>query len=321
VIGALLIDAVLGDPPNKVHPLRWVGNAVSWLDGRIKRKSGRGTKLKGFLAYVLVALVFLFASFLITALARECLGEAAWMIATAVILKLTFAVFSFRKHCGPIRKDLMNGRTEDASEKTQMIVSRDTDGMDAGRISSSCTETVSENFADSVCSPLFYTGVFGMAGAVMFRTANMMDAMWGYRNERYGDLGYFAAKFDDVLGYATSRISAVFVVIASALTGYDARSAWRTAMHENKKTPSPNSGWPMAAAAGALGITMIKDGVYEIGSGRIPDADDISRCCRLVEIASVLFILLITMPLYMSVGVHVQISIENAILELIGVFA
>ena len=86
----------------------------------------------------------------------------------------------------------MNGKTEEAAAKVQMIVSRNTKGMDAEHIASSCTETISENYVDSVVSPVTYFGILGMLGGIMFRCANLMDAMWGYRNEKYGDLGFLS---------------------------------------------------------------------------------------------------------------------------------
>lgn len=315
---ALVIDAVVGDPPNSIHPLRWMGNIVSWLDRHISRNNPRTTKIKGFLSYLLVAFIFLFIAFLILSLVHGYLGEIVWIIVSAFLFKLTFAVFSFRKHCKPIQKDLKNGDLEVAAAKTQMIVSRKTEGMDEGHLASCCVETTAENFADSVCSPGLYFGILGMFGSIMFRCANMMDAMWGYRNEKYGDLGFFAAKFDDVLGFVTSRMSILFIALAALLMRMDARSAIRTAKEEHSKTPSPNSGWPMAAVAGAMGITMEKKDVHVIGNGPLPSVDDIGRAYRLVELSSVLLMIIITMPLYALIGVHVQVFIENSLFDLLG---
>ena len=323
VLLALIIDAVIGDPPNSIHPLRWMGNILGWLDGHISRKNPRATKIKGFLSYVLIALLFLLTSFLILASVRfflhDPLDEIIWIIMTAFLFKLNFAVFSFRKHCKPIQKDLNNGDTDAAAAKTQMIVSRKTAGMDAEHISSSCVESTAENFADSVCSPGLYFGIFGLFGAIMFRCANMMDAMWGYLNDKYRDLGYFPAKFDDVLGYITSRISIVFVAMAASLMRMDRHSAIRTAFAEHGKTPSPNSGWPMTAVAGAMGIRMEKNGEYVMGEGPMPTADDIGRAYRLVEMSSILFILIVTLPLYVIIGVHVQLFIENTMIHYLEV--
>ncbi len=320
VLIALLIDFVIGEVPNAIHPLRWMGNILYFLDRHIKRGNPAFTKLKGFLSYLFVFVLFLGIAIAITTAVRFFFGEWPWIIATAFIFKVTFAIFSFRRHVKPIQKDLRNGDTEAAAAKVQMIVSRNTKGMDAEHIASSCTETISENYVDSVVSPVTYFGLLGIIGCIMFRCANLMDAMWGYRNEKYGDLGFFPAKFDDVLGYVTARISPVFIAIGAFLLRMDWKAAIPAARREHTKTPSPNSGWPMTAFAAALGISMEKKDVYIMGTGPLPTVDDITRCYHLLELSSIIFLLLVTMPLYIFIGIHVQTGLENLIIDFIGGF-
>ena len=290
VVLAIIIDAVLGEVPNAIHPLRWTGNLVSFLDRHIKRTSKTATRFKGFLGYMIVFLVYATISFTLLALIRFYLGEIPWIIASAFVFKVSFAVFSFRRHCKPIQKDLDNGDLKSAAAKTQMIVSRKTEGMDKEHIASSCTETISENLVDSVISPTFYFGILGVLGSSMFRCANLMDAMWGYINEKYGNLGFFVAKFDDVLGFITARISIVFVAIAAFILRMDYRSVIPMAKEGSKLTPSPNSAWSMVACAAALNISMEKKDVYVMGKGNLPTTEDITRCYHLVELSSILFI-------------------------------
>ncbi len=311
---ALAIDCIIGEVPNAIHPLRWMGNILYFLDRHIKRGNPTVTKIKGFLSYMLVLLIFGGIAFIILA-AAHYLNEILWMVLTALFFKVVFAVFSFRRHCRPIQDDLRNGDTEAAAAKVQMIVSRNTKGMDAEHIASSCTETISENYVDSVVSPVTYFGLLGMLGGIMFRCANLMDAMWGYRNEKYGDLGFFPAKFDDVLGYITSRISPLFIALGAFLMRMDWKAAIPAARAEHTKTPSPNSGWPMTAFAAVLGISMEKKDVYVMGKGDLPTVDDIGRCYRLLELCSILYILIVTLPLYVFIGIHIQTGIENAIID------
>ncbi len=320
VVLAIVIDAVIGELPNAVHPLRWTGNVVGWLDRHFKRTGAFATKLKGFLGYLITFSIFFIVSLVLTALAHHYLGWIGWVIVSAFVFKVSFAIFSFRKHCKPIQRDLMNGDLDAAAAKTQMIVSRKTAGMDAEHIASSCTETISENLVDSVVSPTTYFGIFGVFGSSMFRCANLMDAMWGYINEKYGNLGYFVAKFDDVLGFITSRISIVFVVLSAFLMRMDWRSVIPMAKAGSKLTPSPNSSWSMVACAAALGISMEKKDVYVMGKGPMPTSDDITRCYKLVELTSILFMLIVTLPLFAFIGIHVQLFFENLFLTLIGVF-
>ena len=331
VIIALLIDRFIGELPNKYHLLRWMGNIVGSIDKKIKNRTSKKTKVLGFLSYMFVFLVFWIIMMLICSIVRNAfdgyqwdiagisvtLGEIIWIFVVAFMFKLTYAICSFRKHCVPIQNDLRNGDVPAARKKVQMIVSRDTSSLDAEHVTSSCCETISENLVDSIISPTFYFGWLGMTGALMFRTANLMDAMWGYLNEKYGNLGFFVAKFDDVLGYLTSRISPVFVALTALIFGYEYKGVMEAAKEEHTKTPSPNSGWPMTAVAHALGISMEKIGEYVMGKGPMPSIDDVTRCYKLVERTSVLFVLLITLPLFVFIGIHVQVFIEDRIFDLL----
>ena len=323
IVLAILIDRFIGDVPNSIHPLRWMGNLLDAIDRRIKNRSTAWTSMLGFLSYLLVFLLFGgIAIVIITAVHYfvsqydETWGEIAWIVVTAFIFKVQFAIFSFRHHCDPICEDLDAGRIEDAASKVQMIVSRNTKGMDAEHIASSCCETVSENLVDSIVSPTFYFGLLGIAGSIRFRCSNLLDAMWGYINDTYGRLGFFPAKFDDVLGWLTSRASPYFVALAALILRMNWRAVVPAAKEEHTKTPSPNSGWPMTAVSAALGISMEKKGVYVMGKGPMPTTKDVQRCMRLVELTSILFMLLICFPLFAFLGIHVQLWLEGFLLTL-----
>lgn len=316
VILALLIDRVIGELPNKYHPLRWMGNILDGIDRRLKKRDGIYATILGLLSYLFIFLLFGTVAIAITSSFRiyvpEPYGKILWIISSAFILKTTFAIFSFDKHCEPICSDLEEGNITDAADKVRMIVSRDTEGMNEADIASSCCETISENYADSVCTPGFYAGLAGIPGALMYRCANLMDAMWGYRNEKYEKLGKFPAKLDDVLGYFTSRVSALFIILGSFILKKDWRASRKVAFEDNDVTASPNSGWPMAAASGALNIKMHKENSYVINeSAPLPNHKDIRDCLRLVEFSSILFIILVTLPLFMFAGIHVQMFFED----------
>ena len=304
VVLALAIDRYIGEVPNSVHPLRWMGNILAAIDRHVGCRGSRKAVLIGFLSYLLVFILFAGIGLLFTSLVRYGLsetvsplaGEIAWIVLTAVLFKVSFAIFSFRKHCDPICADLDAGRTEDAAAKVQMIVSRNTKGMDAEHIASSCCETVTENaehiassccetvtenLVDSVYSPVLYFGILGLPGAVMFRCANLMDAMWGYLNDKLG---------------------------------MDWRASVPAAKAEHTMTPSPNSGWSMTAAAAVLGISMEKRGVYVMNGGHpMPTTDDVRRCCRLIELSAMIYLLLVGIILYGLIGIQVQLFVEDAV--------
>ena len=331
VAAALLIDR-LGELPNRLHPLRWIGNLVGFLDRRVKDRASRWTVAKGLLSYMIVFLATWLAMMLACGLVRTgldgyqweaagvsvTLGEAVWVIVVAFMFKVTFAVFSFRHHCKPIQGDLTRGDVPAARDKVQMIVSRDASLLDEGHITSACCETISENLVDSAMSPAFYFGFLGVTGAVMFRCANLMDAMWGYLNDRYGNLGFFVAKFDDALGFLTSRLSPAFVALAALARGYESKGVVKAAREGHSMTPSPNSGWPMTAVACAMGISMEKEGVYVMGEGALPSIGDVTRCYKLVERISMLFMLTVTVVAFALLGVYIQVAAEDWLLGLLG---
>ena len=132
----------------------------------------------------------------------------------------------------------------------------------------------------------------------MFRCANLMDAMWGYLNDRYALLGRFPARFDDVLGFVTSRASPYFIALAGMMLGME----WR------RSVP-----WSMTAAAAVLGISMEKKGVYVMGDGPMPTTDDVRRCCRLIELSAMIFLLLVGIILFGLIGIQVQLLIEDTV--------
>ncbi|MDD3232873.1 MAG: adenosylcobinamide-phosphate synthase CbiB [Candidatus Methanomethylophilus sp.] len=334
VICALLIDRYVGEVSNRYHPLRWMGNLLDILDRHIINRESRWDVLWGFLGYVLVLLVFGGIGMLICALVRHMLidvgiftigpltisvGEIVWILVVALFFKVTFAIFAFRRYCAPVAGDLRRHDLGSASAKVQMMVNRQTKGMDLPHLTSSCCETISENLVDSIISPVFYFGFFGLLGAIAFRCSNLMDAMWGHLDKKYFVLGHFPARLDDALGYIPSRLSPIFVTLAAWLMRLHPRqSPLRAALAEHKKTPSPNSGWPMTATAAALGVSFHKEGVYVMGEGPYPSVDDIARCYHLIELTAIVFLLIITAPMAMIFGIHVQVFLEDLLWGLCG---
>ncbi len=158
------------------------------------------------------------------------------------------------------------------------LVSRDVSALSAAEVRESAIESLAENLNDSVVAPVFWFVLFGLPGAALYRFANTADAMWGYRGERGGRdwtwAGKFAARADDVLSWVPARLTALLLGVAARRWP---AGLWR----EAGRTPSPNSGWPMAAMALLLGVRLGKPGVYVLNAaGRTPEAADLRRAAR-----------------------------------------
>jgi adenosylcobinamide-phosphate synthase len=184
------------------------------------------------------------------------------------------------------------------------IVGRDTAGLDAGGVARAAVETVAENTADGVIAPLWYLALGGAALGCFYKAVNTMDSMVGYKNEKYLHFGRTAARLDDVLGFLPARLSALLLIAAAALLGFDAANAARVWRRDRRKHDSPNSAQSEAACAGALGLRLGGPAFY---AGRLEDkpaigdalrpsgieAEDIVRANRLLYAAAFLMFVIV----------------------------
>ena len=260
---AIIIDFVFGDPPDAVHPVAWMGRVVSCLRKGLKSRSrviqfiyGMGVVL--FVMGLFAVPVYFGLQYL------SNFNTAAYIVAGAVILKLSFSVKGLRRAALVTKGHLLQGRLDKARFELRALVSRDTGKLTRPRIISAAVESVAENISDSFVAPLFYFLLFGVPGAVAYRVVNTLDAIIGYHGE-YEYLGKFAGRLDDVLNFIPARLTALFLVLAAYLARKNGRRSWQIALREHSRTESPNAGWPMAAMAGALNIKLEKTGHYELG--------------------------------------------------------
>ncbi len=294
---ALLWDRGLGEPPAGVHPTVLMGTAAKQMFGRptgdpacdFRRGAWAAAAVSSGSAHAGSEAMRLLAG----------IGPDAELAGGAFLLKSTFAVRSMNEHALAVDRALAAGDLEDARRAVGMIVSRDVSGLDAAGVANTCIGSVAENITDAVVGPLLAYAFAGVPGALAYRAVNTMDAMYGYHGE-YEHLGKAAARLDDVVNYIPARLAGYAVAGAAAATGMDARAAHRTMLAEHARTPSPNSGWPIGAVAGALGVEIEKVGYYKLGPpGRRPGREDIRRCLRLFNGAA-----LITAALAAAVIAH-----------------
>jgi len=315
---ALAIDLALGEPPNRFHPVVWMGRTIGALDRAVRRGNPRGEKALGVLVGLLPALLFVLVFTLALAIVRSVLGALVWALASALVFKTMFAIRALEGHAAPVADALRQGDLDAARKRASMVVSRDTCTLDEPHIISCAAETVSENLVDSVLSPMFYFGLAGVPGAVFLRAVNTADGMVGYLSDRHRYVGWFSARLDDAAHYLVARLSVPFILLALALLGKDWRAGWRAARRDHGQTSSPNKGWPMATVAGGLGVRFEKKGYYSMGEGGLPtDPAVIRDSIRVMKLTAGLFFVLVLLPLFIFIGIHVQLFLENAMLGLL----
>jgi adenosylcobinamide-phosphate synthase len=258
-----LWDLILGDPPNHLHPVCLVGNEISWL---WKRRPGSRRYLLGW-GFLLVAAVILPP----LTLGGLVMALPLWaaIILGIPLFKASFSLSGLFKASREIQRAL---KADDLAEARRLtgwhLVSRDTSDLTESEITGCVIESVAENLTDSLISPFFWFLLAGLPGAWFCRSVNMCDAMIGYRHGDYEWGGKFAARLDDLIHWLPARFTALLICFSAFITkGSSGQTAWQTMVRDRRKTDSPNAGWTMAAAAGALGVVLSKKGQYTLGEG------------------------------------------------------
>ncbi len=278
---ACLLDRLLGET-KYFHPLIGFGKLAKFCEQRFNCSSVAASQnqLRGLLCWCLLVLTpTLLVTFVITQL-----NALLQLIAGCIALYITIGGRSLQEHAERVRVDLASDNLSAARTHVSWLVSRETAGLDAQNVSKACIESVLENGNDALFAPIFWFCILGPAGAILYRLANTLDAMWGYRTTRYLNFGRAAAKLDDALNYIPARLTA----LSYALVGHtrNALICWQT---QAPDWDSPNAGPVMAAGAGALNIKLGGAANYhgatelrpELGCGDLPKASDIANAQQL----------------------------------------
>lgn len=281
---ALLIDRLFGELPARWHPVVWMGHYLGWTGRRIAPHARSAPLRTDYAAFVAGTLAWGLG-------AAMAVGAACAIEQLALHLPIWFAIPLMGAALKPLlawrmlRREVQSvewalGQSLDAGrEQLSYLVSRDVTGLNENLVRESAIESLAENLNDSLVAPLFWFAVAGLPGAALYRFANTADAMWGYRGVRGGRVwewaGKFAARTDDVLSWLPARISACLLALAAL--------RWpRGLRREARRTPSPNSGWPMAAMALLLNVRLGKPDFYVLHrDGRNVQAEDMRLALRL----------------------------------------
>ena len=303
VLGGFVLDAVFGDPAWLPHPVVLMGKCISKLEKTLRArfpKTQQGELLAGaVLAFCLPVGTFLVTSAvcLLAAKISPWLGLAVQMFWCGQALAAKGLVQESRN----VYNKLVKPDLPAARKAVSRIVGRDTENLTAEGVTKAAVETVAENASDGVIAPLLYMLLGGAPLALTYKAVNTMDSMVGYKNETYLYFGRAAAKLDDVANYIPSRLAALLWAAAAALTGSDAKGAWRIWRRDRRNHASPNSAQTESACAGALGVQLAGPAYYfgeyypkpTIGDALRPiEPQDILRADRMMYAASVLALVL-----------------------------
>lgn len=292
VMAAALVLAALwdwqwGEPRAAVHPVVWMGRYLGWA-GRLAAPltaAEPAPHLQKRRSFWMGAVLWLLGASVVWGVAKwlqHLLLGAPWWLAAPLMAALLKPLFAWRMlHDEVLAVDAALAQSVVAGrERLAYLVSRDVSALSPGEVRESAIESLAENLSDSVVAPLFWFVLLGLPGAALYRFANTADAMWGYPGTRGGRFwqwaGKWAARADDVLSWLPARLT------AGLLAAVNKGLRWRQLALEARKTPSPNSGWPMAAVALALGVRLAKPGVYVLNpAGHEPGPLDTRRAAKL----------------------------------------
>ncbi len=288
---ALLVDRAFGDPRSPLHPVALLGRFIGWW-GVPSRYPVSLQRAAGVLFTLVTALLFAAPFFIFETVAPWFV----YLFIAPLLLKACFAWRALEEHTHAVveatESDLAEGR-----RTVGMMVSRETTSLDREHVLSAAYESMTENLTDSIVSPLFYFGLFGLAGAAFCRAVNTMDAMLGYRDER-ARLGWFPARLDDIVNFIPARIAGAVLLLYFAYRGRFWQS-YTILRRDAHRRPGFNGGIPMAAIAGGVGIRLEKQGVYVIGDPErsLEAAGD--EIVRAVRAATLIFALLLIAALFL----------------------
>ena len=272
-LAAVVLDRLLGEP-RRFHPLVGFGN----LAGAVEKRFNRRSRLTGIAAWTLVVLPFV-------ALAAVLRPHAAFAVDVA-LLYFALGARSLAEHAEAVARPLREGRLDEARQRVGWMVSRDTTQLDESGVAKAGMESVLENGNDAIFGALFWFALLGGPGALLFRLANTLDAMWGYRTERFNRFGWAAARIDDLLNWLPARLTALTYALLGKTR--QALACWRA---QAPGWESPNAGPVMSAGAGSLGVLLGGAAIYHgqeeirppLGTGPAPVAADLDRAIALIR--------------------------------------
>jgi adenosylcobinamide-phosphate synthase len=303
LIMSLLIDVIFGELPTRIHPVVIIGSVIDFFKKIFINVKSRISGLFVVLGVCMVSTMILYLIYLISSV-----NIVLFIVIFIILLSSTFSVNMLLQTATDV-KDAFDEGIDKARELVSYLVSRDTEKLTESFIVSATIESLTENITDSYVAPVFYYFIFAciimicpidnglfylLLVPMLYRVSNTQDAMLGYKSEELINIGFIPAKIDDILNFIPSRISGMIMVISAYLLKLDGKNAYKIMRRDARVCPSPNSGYTMATAAGALNIQLIKKDTYILGdNNKDITADDISKAVTLSKLTIILFTIII----------------------------
>lgn len=250
-----ILDLIVGDPNNPIHPVRVIGYVAKKFEVIFRSLLSKSLKLAGLLTWILTILITFVVTFKIVEICKKY-NVYFGIILEGILIYFCIATKGLVVEGYKVIKFLVKDDIECARKQLSFIVGRDTGSLDREGIIKAVVETIAENMADGIIAPLFYAGIFGAPLAFAYKAVNTLDSMFGYKNDKYLEFGYFPAKLDDVFSYIPARITGVLIICASGILGYNYSNSLKIYKRDRYNHTSPNSAHPEAAMAGALGVEL-----------------------------------------------------------------
>ncbi|MEW6120993.1 MAG: adenosylcobinamide-phosphate synthase CbiB [Pseudomonadota bacterium] len=259
---ALLIEAAAGYPPRVLerigHPVIWAGRLISTLDRTLNRDtlSFGARRASGGLAVAVLLGCAILPAFAVQTVLLGLAGPVG-LVLCAVLASSLLAQRALYAHVADVAAALEREGLPAGRVAVSRIVGRDPERLDEAGVSRAAIESLAENFSDGIVAPAFWMALGGLPGAAAYKVLNTADSMIGHRTARHGAFGWAAARLDDLVNLPASRLSGLLIIAAAAIVpGASPGRAWTTMWRDAGKHRSPNAGWPEAAMAGALGISI-----------------------------------------------------------------
>jgi adenosylcobinamide-phosphate synthase len=294
---AFLIDLIIGEYPDRIHPTIGIGKIIIYLKKKAKHADPHVEKANGvFMALIIILVIALPVGALLWWL-RLSFGSIPYIIIGAILFKATFAIRGMGQYTKPIAKALKNNDMTEARKWLPYIVRRDPNSLNERQTISAAVESIAESTTDGITAPFFFFAIFGVPGAFAYRVINTLDSMVGYKNAEYRNIGWFSAKMDTITNYIPSRLTAYLMVVAAMLLGKNWHESWRILQRDKHKTASPNAGYTISAMAGALNVQLEKQGCYKLGDDHGISHEDINKALRIMTLTAALFGLATVIPI------------------------